>query len=258
MLSPASTARESYYTPPSSIETFAKNNYTFDQYDTCLDKTRVIATWIFSIICPLFPAIAFFACWIKDLVDSNNSLSDNLTSPQSSARAGDDDTVLIGSPRPADAPPPYSSFPPEYVPADPHPFHMPSREEQAAYAHPPPMQQGGRDSAFGAPSSPLVSAHAVSANAPLLEGPLLGSGSPGASLAKAALPPRRRPPGVPPLDFRRVQVSCRELGGRMISVAPGESTRREISDAARRFYPQLSYRSSSSEPDYSSSSSSSH
>ncbi len=50
----------------SYVEAFAKGGYTFDETSSTLDKMRVVGMWILSFICPLFPAITFFAFWIKD------------------------------------------------------------------------------------------------------------------------------------------------------------------------------------------------
>jgi hypothetical protein len=54
----------------SYVEAFAIGGYTIDPNDSIVDKIRVVATWFFSIITAgLFPATAFLACFIKDLVD---------------------------------------------------------------------------------------------------------------------------------------------------------------------------------------------
>jgi hypothetical protein len=50
---------------------FISGGYTISHNSSAREKTVVVAIWIFSIIsCGLFPATAFVACWIKDLVDT--------------------------------------------------------------------------------------------------------------------------------------------------------------------------------------------
>lgn len=58
----------------SRVETFTRDYYTLDNHSTEQDKVVVIAMWIFSIICPLIPAIGFFLSWIQDLAAPSTSL----------------------------------------------------------------------------------------------------------------------------------------------------------------------------------------
>lgn len=55
----------------SYVEAFATGGYSYAPDDPLTEKIRVIATWFFSIItCGLFPAVAFFACFLRDLLDA--------------------------------------------------------------------------------------------------------------------------------------------------------------------------------------------
>lgn len=54
----------------SYVKAFAEGGYSFGPESTTTDKVRVVATWILSIVFPIFPAITFLVLWITDLVNA--------------------------------------------------------------------------------------------------------------------------------------------------------------------------------------------